>query len=61
MAPALMEPGKRVFAVRDLVTGRTHQAGVTLVDGTGRRPAPIVPGGAADDNVLSCSAFTCAP
>jgi len=61
IAPALMEPGKRVFTVRDLVTGRTHQAGVTLVDGTGRRPAPIVPGGAASANVISCSAFACAP
>jgi hypothetical protein len=61
IAPALMEPGERVFAVRDLVTGRMHRAGVTLVDGTGRRPAPIVPGGVADANVMSCSAFACAP
>lgn len=61
IAPVLMEPGKRVFAVRDLVTGRTHKVDVTVVDGTGRRPAPIVAGGIADANVMSCSAFACVP
>jgi len=61
IAPALMEPGKRIFAVRDLVTGRTHEAGVTLVDGTGRRPAPVVAGGAARLDAMSCSAFACVP
>nr|HPM41964.1 hypothetical protein [bacterium] len=41
ISPVLMEPGSRRFAVRDLVTGRRSEAGVLLLDGTKRRPAPL--------------------
>ena len=43
LSPSLMEPGSRRFAVKDLITGRRSEAGVLLLDGTKRRPAPIFP------------------
>lgn len=45
MAPLFLAPGARRFAVVDLATGRESEAKVLVVDGTGRKPAPIVAAG----------------
>lgn len=61
LAPALLEPGKRTFSVTDLATGRRSLVGVRVVEGRGRRSAPIV-SAAADAGVIHvCSAPVCAP
>jgi len=60
-APALMDPGVRDFAAVDLVTGRTHRVKVLVVDGAGRRPAPLVSATGADERFYGCSAPWCAP
>lgn len=48
LSPRLMEPGERLFVVRDVVTGRSSSALVKLLDGTKRRPAPLF--GAGDNS-----------
>ncbi|MBN1282868.1 MAG: hypothetical protein JXA24_03755 [Proteobacteria bacterium] len=60
-APALMEPGRRSFEVRDLVSGRSSAASVLVLDGTRRRPAPLVAATGAERDVVLCSAPWCAP
>ena len=59
-APALMDPGARIFSAVDMVTGRSHEVDVTVVDGTSRRPAPIVTTTDVDRMSQSCSAPWCA-
>ncbi len=61
VAPGLIEPGEHSFAVRDAVTGRSHAVDVRLVDGTGRRPAPLVSAAATEAGIGACSAPVCAP
>ena len=61
LAPALMEPGVRTFSVRDAVTGRSSELSVRLLDGTGRRAAPIVSAASHGRELNGCSAFICAP
>lgn len=41
LAPAVMAPGERLFAVRDAATGRETAVHVFVLDGKGRRPAPL--------------------
>jgi hypothetical protein len=53
-APALIAPGEHRFAIVDLATGRESEAAVLLVDGTGRRPAPIVSAAMAMPRVRAC-------
>jgi hypothetical protein len=60
-APALMEPGVRSFAAVDLVTGREHEVRVRVVEGRGRRPAPIVSAAGTGGGSFACSAPACAP
>lgn len=61
LAPALLEPGKRMFVVRDLVTGRSNQVAVRVVDGTGMKPAPFVTAATVGSELQSCVAPICAP
>ena len=59
-APALIDPGRREFEVKDMVTGRSHRVSVLVLDGTLRRPAPLVSAAATGDEGSSCSAPWCA-
>lgn len=61
LAPLLMEPGKRRFVVRDIVTGRSHEVSVRIVDGTGARPAPMVSSTDIRAGASRCVAPMCAP
>jgi hypothetical protein len=61
LAPAVMEPGKRTFAVTDLVTGRQSLALVRVLEGRGRRAAPVVSAASTSTWISACSAPACAP
>ncbi|MFA4971591.1 MAG: hypothetical protein WC683_03180 [bacterium] len=59
-APLPIRPGKREFEVRDMLTGRSHRAIVLMIDGTHRRPAPLVSTTAVGEGLSGCSAPWCA-
>lgn len=59
LAPLLIASGEHIFTVRDTVTGRLSKAQVILVDGTKRKPAPVVSATELRSNIKSCSAPWC--
>lgn len=47
MAPPALPPGEHTFRVKDITTGRATEVTINLLDGTKRRPAPLVTAGSA--------------
>lgn len=53
MAPKLISPGVRKFIVRDIVTGRSSETKVTLLDGSLARPAPFAAAASVSKRAVS--------
>ncbi|MFH1830248.1 MAG: hypothetical protein ABH871_05680 [Pseudomonadota bacterium] len=61
LAPTLMGPGERKFAVIDVVTNRSNEVNVLITDGTQKRAAPTVSATLTGPNARACSSVMCAP
>lgn len=44
MAPSVLDPGTHTFTVSDAATGRSNVVSVRLLDGSTRKPAPLLAG-----------------